>query len=343
MLNHKQFTELLEGYIAGNITAGQYHTLMQLVKTGDYDAVLKQHIDDQFLNDGPAANMDGHRSVEILNSILNSEEHTAGLIPVALPVKKYYRHFAAAATVLVMLLGGWWLVFSKANHQPALAKTTSKILQPVVDTRGKKYIRLQDGSTVLLNEGSRLDYPDEFKGKLREVNLTGEAYFDIKHDADRPFIVHTGKVNTIVLGTAFNIKAYPTQKEITVTVTRGRVKVGNGQETFGIISPNESIAVNTTVNTFKQEKVNAEKVVEWKKEYLVMDDLSFEEAASLVSDRYHVNILFSKEGLKQCRISATFLNNESLEQVLTVITGVVSAGYSLQPNDQVIITGKGCQ
>ena len=216
-------------------------------------------------------------------------------------------------------------------------------MEPAPETNGKRYIRLQDGSTVLLNEGSQLDYPAGFANNKREVTLSGEAYFDIRPDAKRPFIVHTGKINTTVLGTAFNIKAYPEQKQITVTVTRGKVKVGDNKKTFGVIVPNESIAVNTEINSFRLERVNADEALTWKKQYLVLDDISLEEAAVLIGNRYHVNISFSKEALENCRISATFLNNENLEQVLTVVTGVVDADYTLQPNDEVIISGEGCE
>ena len=115
------------------------------------------------------------------------------------------------------------------------------------------------------------------------------------------------------------------------------------KKTFGVIVPNESIAVNTEINSFKLERVNADEALSWKKQYLVLDDISLEEAAVLIGNRYHVNISFSKEALENCRISATFLNNENLEQVLTVVTGVVDADYTLQPNDEVIISGEGCE
>lgn len=343
MANHKQFAELLEGFIAGNSTPEEYRALMQLVKSRAYDDVLKKYIDYRFLMEEAGTPMDENRSAEILQSILTSEKHTAQLIPLAISFKKYLRLTAVAASIILMLVAGWWFTSTKVVDEKSMAKKAPAILHPVTYKKGKKYIRLQDGSTVLLNEGSKLDYPDEFKGKLREVTLTGEAYFDIKHDPSRPFIVHTGKVNTVVLGTAFNIKAYPAEHEITVTVTRGKVKVGDNKKTFGVITPNESISVNTVVNTYKEEKVNAEYVIEWKKEYLVLDDITLEDASALINARYHINVSFSKESLRQCRISATFLDNESLEQVLTVITAVVNATYTMQPNDQVIISGEGCK
>ena len=343
MTGNVKFIELLEAYMAGNATPGEYLELMRLIKSGNYDDLLKQRIDDSMSDDNSVVNLDDGRAQELLDRILNSEKQTAKLIPLMKPERKYRRWYAVAAAVLIVALAIWGLMPGKKELGTRLAKNNIKTLQPVADSKEKKYVRLQDGSTVLLNEGSHLEYPDTFSADTREITLTGEAYFDIRHDATRPFIVHTGNVSTTVLGTAFNIKAYPGQKEVTVTVTRGKVKVSDDKKTIGVITPNESIAVNLGNKSYKQEKVNAEEVVEWKKQYLVLDDISLEDAAVLIDSKYHVNISFSKEALKQCRISATFLDNENLEQVLTVVTSVVDAAYTIQPNDQVIIRGEGCR
>lgn len=106
-----------------------------------------------------------------------------------------------------------------------------------------KVIFLPDGSTVFLSPGSRLNYPSTFDGKKkREVFLQGQGFFDIKHNASRPFIVHSGQVATTVLGTAFNIKAQPHEKYITVTVKRGKVSVSDRYKTLGVITPQEQIS-----------------------------------------------------------------------------------------------------
>ena len=342
MTDKSKFIELLETYLAGNAAPEEYRELMRLIKSGKYDDLLKQRIDDSMFHDNSSANLDDDRAQELLERILNAEKHTAKLIPVMQPVKNYRRWYVAAAAVVILALAIWRVSPWKNDPETRLAEN-QKAQRPVADTKGKKYVRLQDGSTVLLNEGSHLEYPDVFAAGTREVALSGEAYFDIRHDAARPFIVHTGNVSTTVLGTAFNIKAYPEQKEITVTVTRGKVKVSDEKKNMGIITPNESIAVNLENKSYRQEKVNAEDAVKWKKQYLVLDDISLEDAAILIDSKYHVNISFSKEALKLCRISATFLNNENLEQVLSVVTDVVDADYTIQPNDQVIISGEGCR
>lgn len=343
MDNNIQFEALLDGYLAGVISPEEFQQLLRLVKTGDYDDLLKKSIDNKLFNGELRDDIDENRSREILQSILDADKTEAILHPMTKPLKKYTSLIAAAASIMLIFLLGWWLLPSFIKTESIVTDNKSKKLQPIVDNNWERYIRLQDGSTVLLNNGSRLVYPDTFNGKTREVTLVGEAYFDITHDESRPFIVHAGEVNTIVLGTAFNIKAYPSQKEIIVTVTRGKVKVGDSVTTYGIITPNESIAVNLASNKYLKEKVNAEEIVEWKETYLVLDNVSMEEAAILINSKYFVNISFSKESIKRCRISATFLNNESLDQVLAVVAGVVNATYSIQPNDQVIINGEGCQ
>ncbi|MEY2917352.1 MAG: hypothetical protein RIS73_1066 [Bacteroidota bacterium] len=343
MADNKKFIALLENYLAGKTSAEQYSELMRFIKGGMYDDLLKQKIDDALLNADSSKGIDEARSMQLFYYILNSEKQTAELISIKkISVNRRWLWIAAAAVVLIFIAISL-LLPQKRTHEAMAVKSEKKMQQQVVHAKEKKYIHLQDGSTVLLNEGSRLEYPDTFKNNTREVTLIGEGYFDIQHDASRPFIVHAGKVNTTVLGTAFNIKAFPQQKEIIVTVTRGKVKVDNDKKMIGIITPNESIVVNTENKSYRQQKVNAEEVVEWKKQYLVLDDISMEDAAVLIDNKYHVNISFAKESLKDCRISATFLDNENLEQVLTVVTGVVNARYTAQPNDQIIISGEGCK
>ena len=343
MANSEKFTGLLNTYLSGKATDENYRELMRLIKLGSYDNLLKQKIDDALLNAGSADDIDEEKARQLMFNILNSEKQTAELITVKRRIHNPWLWAAAAAVIAaVFTIVQLFTAGNKNINKEVITKKENKAAQPVPGSKTQKYVRLQDGSTVLLNEGSKLEYPDKFSSSTREVTLTGEGYFDIKHEVNRPFIVHTGKVETTVLGTAFNISAYPQQKEIRVTVTRGKVKVSNNKETIGVITPNESITVNTENKLYVQQKVNADTVVEWKKQYLVLDNISMADAAVLIDGKYHVNISFSNENLKLCRISAMFLDNENLEQVLTVVTGVVNASYTAQPNDQIIISGEGC-
>lgn len=209
---------------------------------------------------------------------------------------------------------------------------------------GKKYISLPDGSKVTLNEGSTLTYDETLGTDTRNVVLSGEAFFDIYHDASRPFMVHTGKFTTTVLGTQFNVRAYEQDYEITVTVKEGKVKVDDDQNQYGTLTPNEKIAVNTTTRDFVKATVNAEAELSWKREFVILDGVTLEEASKILENKYKVKISLANEKLRRCKITSTFLNNEKLEDVLAVVTTAVNATYELN-GDQVVIDGegKGCE
>jgi ferric-dicitrate binding protein FerR (iron transport regulator) len=334
-----RFTFLLDQYLANNASAEEQAELMQMIKSGSYDLLLKQKIDHALAEGSPSSDMPAEKTQKLLNKILHIEQQTAGLLPGRhSSIRK--KILSAAAVFILLVAGGWWFFLAGNNNMHDNTRSLNdqeKI--SLMEKHGRQFIHLPDGSSVLLNKESRLSYPESFTGKIREVTLSGEGYFDIKHNT-KPFIVHTGNISVTVLGTAFNIKAYPQEDKVTITVTRGKVRVNDQGKNYGIVAPDQQMAINTKDQSFIQTQVNAEKTIAWKQQYLILDDLNMEEAAVLIGHKYHVHILLADDTLKHYRISATFLNNENLDQVLTVVCGVINAGYTLQPNDQVIITNK---
>src|SRR5690606_6204958 len=115
--------------------------------------------------------------------------------------------------------------------------------ESVVRFTKKDFIKLPDGSTVLLNDDSELSYSLPFDDGPREVTLKGEAFFDIIHDNNKPFIVRTGNISTNVLGTAFNINAR--NRNVVVTVERGLVQVSDETQALSLVHPDERLTVNT--------------------------------------------------------------------------------------------------
>ncbi|MEJ7831149.1 MAG: FecR domain-containing protein [Segetibacter sp.] len=188
---------------------------------------------------------------------------------------------------------------------------------------------LPDGSTVIISAGSKLKYPSSFDSMMkREVYLEGQAFFDISHNTAKPFIVHTGKIETTVLGTAFNIKAWPGNTDIIVTVIRGKVKVGDEQKILGIITPNEQIVFNKKEKKAIQRKVNTHPFLAWKEQDILFEDITVAEAAKLLEDRFNVHIYFNDESISAMRFTTTFMKDESLEQVLNSICEFNNASYS---------------
>lgn len=183
-----------------------------------------------------------------------------------------------------------------------------------------RLIFLADGSKVVLSTGSRLNYPSSFDGKkTREVYLEGQAFFDIQHNANKPFIVHTGNLQTIVLGTAFNIKAMPGDKEITVSVVRGKVKVSDQNKVLGVITPDQEIKYNKQQDHSEMKAVKDHHYLDWKSEDLLLDNVTIAEAAKVLEEEYKVTIDINDPSISSQRFTATFPRDGSLEEALKSI------------------------
>lgn len=229
------------------------------------------------------------------------------------PIKRWLvRMIAAAILLAICTIGIFFLRNESAKNQTVAAHINQQKIN--------RLVRLPDGSTVIISAGSKLNYPSSFDGLARrEVYLEGQAFFDIKHNTSKPFIVHTGQLETTVLGTAFNIKAFPGDIDITVTVSRGKVKVSDQNKTLGIILPNQQITCNQQKANSTLKTVDTDTYLDWKAQDLLFDDVTVAEAAELLEERFDVNITFSDQLIKSNRFTTTFLKGESLEQVLTSI------------------------
>jgi ferric-dicitrate binding protein FerR (iron transport regulator) len=292
--------------------------------------------------------MDTEESAYVLRCILSETKDDSGVIRLETEKrnrKKFLRVIFAAASIIALIAIGNSLFFQqKTSITNPVVEQDIITENTLVDFSGKQLIHLPDGSTVLLNDKSSLKYDQSsFNNKTREVTLTGEAFFDIKRNETKPFIVHTGKVQTKVLGTAFNINARNSSKNIEVTVTRGKVQVGDTEKIYGVITPNQQIKVNKSTLDFEQNNVSAAVVTEWKSNYLILDDINMEEAVALISQKYKVQIVLANEKIKNCRITASFLNEEDLNHVLKVISSVTETEYRYNKTGSVILDGKGCE
>lgn len=319
---------LFQRYINASCTEEEISELMQLISKHD-SAETRDFL--QHLWNNPAHTLPAEKAEKILQVILRSSESK--------PMEQRQRSFtwlkAAAVIVFTVLSGG--LVYKLVS--------TEKQMQTVADIGEEKhrFIRLPDGSRVILNAGSTLDYPETFSDEeAREVYLTGEAFFDIRHDANKPFIVHTERINTTVLGTAFNVKAYPGQDNITVTVSRGKVRVSDEDKVLGIITPDQQIVVQKTSRKSLQHVVKSDEATAWTEKDIFFDDASMRDAVDELAQRFNVRIALENERIGNCRFTATFIRGEDLYQILDVICAFNGAQYSTDGSGNIRISGSGC-
>lgn len=333
MENH--IRQLFVDFILNRCTPAQIKQVQELVKTGAYErewrAALEETEHDFAGTEHAELPLKEAALFERINLVINNG-------PAARKNSPWI--WMAAASLLLMVAGGLWL--NQSNEKALAPARVTKVKQEFPKDTVHKWVKLPDGSSVQLNRGSYLEYADSFEGKaLREVRLIGEGYFDIKHDARHPFVIHTGRIKTTVLGTAFNISAYKANQAVTVTVTRGKVKVEDEKRVLAVLTPDQQLAWDVKKPEPVKAKVNAEAVTEWKKQDLIMDDITLEQAAQMIATRYGVKIHFKNEKIKNCRFTAAFLNRDDLTQVLKVTGSVTGATITLK-NNLVTFDGQGC-
>jgi transmembrane sensor len=254
-----------------------------------------------------------------------------------------HKRYLQAAAILLIVLGAVLFKYQHAATKKAAVVTYTLITVP----RGaKKRLLLADGSSVFLNSGSVIRIPSNYNIKSREVLLSGEAYFEVKHNAAKPFTIHSCKLLITDLGTAFDVKAYPEDREIHVAVESGKVQVGknkpNGQfELYAAaITRNQQLVYNEQGNSHAVSQVKTSDVIAWQQNKLSFDNASFEEIAPLLERWYNVSVKLS--GYSACRRYTVSFNNEPVDHVLSVMSRLAGITYSIK-NRVVLINLKNCK
>lgn len=352
MDNNQRFAWLFHKYFDKKCTQAEKDELFDLFRRAEHDDTLRRLIEETWAMELPDHQQSDRTARKILKRIMRYESSVnppAVLPPVLFPPAviphpyprpygkvRAFRFWYAAAALFIILSSTIALLrhLAHADHHLVAADAVKKV--PVED----HYLILPDGSKVLLHKNAHIDFPSTFVSPTREVTLRGEAYFDIKPGKD-PFIVHTGSVTTTVLGTAFNINAY--EKNIVVTVTKGKVKVENKQGEYSILKRNEQITVDVKSSHIQKQTVDADAVIAWKKPYFLFNDVTMAEAAAQLQQFFHVTIVFDNPALENCNVTASFVGQESLEQIMTVLSKINNMQYTLIDPATIKLSGEGCQ
>lgn len=238
-----------------------------------------------------------------------------------LPVWK--RVSRAAAAVLVPLLAAGTLYF----YFDARSYKHSGEMAINVDIGQKADMVLPDGTHVWLNSASHISYDNGYNRKERILELQGEAYFEVKKDSRRPFIVQAEGVSVEALGTSFNVKAYPEDDYITTTLIEGSVRVSDLANS-DIMKPNEQLIVTKADRRFtKNIPADAARLIGWRDNILAFERETLGEIAKILERMYSIDIVFEHEDLKQIRFTGKIKNN-NLESVLQLISITSPIEYS---------------
>ena len=267
--------------------------------------------------------------------------------PVAFTKTKHVWYIAAAIALLLCM--PYFLENKLGKVMPHTGFKTSFTTK----AGERKRILLSDGSVVLLNAKSSLTLSESFNDREREVKLIGEAYFDVNHNKEKPFKVITEDFDIKVLGTTFNVKAYPNDPTSEATLINGLIHMeGKGTKRSSItLRPSQKVVfhrevlpeiikkdgsklpthVSSEISINHYTKVNDTSIAEmaWTENRIEILDQNFDEVKSVLERWYDVQIQFSDEDLKDYRFTATF-HNENIKQVLNALQKASHFKYEIE-------------
>lgn len=316
-MTKEQLTALTAKYLDRTATAEEKQLLEQWYYSFDEKELVVT------LPDGEDEYTLGNRMKQHIDQ-LNAQGSRRGRI--FMQIRRYQ---VAAAMVLVLTAALLYVFFSSRQVYNA--------------QQLPRFVVLKDGSKVWLNAATKLVYTDYPFMSERRLTLTGEAYFDVARDPDKPFIIRSGSMVTQVLGTAFNIKAYP-DEPFSITVTKGKIKLEDRKtNTVTFLTPNKQVKYadqQPAVLTVAK----ADLAYAWTKGQLEFYDQSFAEIARTINRKYNVDIIFANKSLEQCMITATFEKESSVSRVIDLLCKINNATYTFSADSSIItLEGKGCQ
>lgn len=247
--------------------------------------------------------------------------------------KKYkprrMRLFLSVAAGIALLIGFFSIssYYSNARRSPATVFSC---------TKGISKIALPDSTFVTLNAGSKISYiPAYFNKKCRTVTLTGEAFFVVKHDSERPFIVTTEKINIKVLGTVFNVNAYPDKAEITTSLISGSVELTKKNNHMKMkLAPGQASTYNKNTDQMNLYAFNTDDVQDWM--YLIFNKESFQSICEKLSQRFDCEVELRNIKIENKLFTGRFVNNESLTDILEILKINVPFSYRTEGRKVII-------
>ena len=273
-----------------------------------------------------------------------------------------------AATWLIIFTMGASLTYLFTRKDYASISQKTAIISPL---GSKSQVMLPDGSSVWLNAGSMLEYSADFNLDQRELKLSGEAFFEVTTNPEKPFIVYAGNIAIKALGTSFNVKAYPEEKKVVTTLVKGEVMIEGVDEQmkpFAIaLQPKQNVTyyedskiitnhridiaeessegikaripsvpqILSSVPAVKDQNVKTELFTSWKDKRWIIEGEIMSNLFVMLERRFNVTISIRSEELKSYRFSGT-IENETLEQVFQILRLTLPVDYTIDKGKVIV-------
>ena len=309
----EQLQHLIQKYSEGKLN------LKEQINLSEQLADSENHIAEEVLNNDWNSQLDSKLNYnKDFNRILDRVHHHIRLNEDNKQIRlNWVQGFQRVAAILIFPLLLSFLGYFYFQSKSAASPVSFAEIQCPMGVRTK--FQLPDGSTGYLNSGSRLKYPVQFIGE-RKVELTGEAFFDVTHNAEMPFHVNTKNLDIKVLGTTFNVIANEDEQTEEIVLQTGKVDVSSKTgEQLAVMKPNEQLTLNIEKQTITKNEVEASQYSTWKEGKLVFRNEDMQQVARRLSRWYNVEVIIDDRMLDAYTFHATFVD-EPLDEVLKLLS-----------------------
>lgn len=266
------------------------------------------------------------------NNCLKSDAKAGTILTLSLIAKWITR--VAAVLLIPVITFLFYTLSEKKNEFDKYANLGIDSLEVIAPMGSRTVVHLSDGSEVQLNYGSKIKYPQFFSGNSREVALTGEGFFKVAHNPEKPFIVKAGNLQIKAVGTTFNVLAYADDDVIETTLVEGKVILDqvelNGKiKTIGRMTPGQHVNYSLQTDAISSSEGNVEKYISWTDGKLFFEDTSLLQITERLSRIFNVDFEV-KEEIKDYIYTVTF-TDENLMQILDLMTIATPVNYKMLP------------
>ena len=240
--------------------------------------------------------------------------------------KQVFLRFARYAAAILLLLALPAILY-KAIY---FSSDSKLITVSIGQTDSSKFVPLSDGSSVWLNSNSSLTYPETFSNSERNVQLAGEAYFEVSHDSIHPFKVQTQNIQVKVLGTSFNVRSYSSEKNTETTLVEGKVIIQNKQgNNLAVLAPGQMAEYDKSSQYLAVKAVDPNGFTAWRHGVIVFNNATLEDITGKLSQLYQVHFVINPSA-QHTSYNFSFRKGQSIDKVLEMLSFIAPIKYNVQ-------------
>ena len=328
---HQEDTNKINKYLKGTASVDEQAKVEKLLSSGEDVNQVKEFIKNDWNEYIDSDQTEEKDLTGVLDRVHHAIQLKESKVRVSLQRKIYHWYSVAAAIIFIpLLVAGVISLFELKNANKLLSEQESAV-SIISPSGGRLAFQLPDGTKGVLNGGSTLKYSIPFSNK-RDVKLVGEAYFEVTHDKQHPFNVNTNMCDVEVLGTCFNVNAFPGNEMTEVILEKGKVACKFPDKKAQIVlSPDERIVISG--DKIEKTKVDASNYTAWRNGKLIFHGEYMQEVAQRISRWYNVDVEIVDPELSAYSFRATFVD-DSLEEVLELLKLTSPIDYKIKPREK---------